>query len=100
MRINALFSHYKNLLTPRQQSMVHDYYENNYTLSEIANNENISRNAVHDQLQKTIKKLDDYEDKLALLNKSQTRQDIIDQLKKNTSDATILELLETLEKVD
>ncbi len=100
IRVNDLYFVYKNLLTERQQSIIHDYYENNYTLSEIASNENISRNAVHDQLQKTLKKLESFEAKLGLLKKQEKRLSIIQAIQSKTNDQTILDLLESLEKVD
>ncbi len=98
--INMLFAYYGSLLTDKQRSIMHYYFEENFTLAEIADNAGISRNAVHDQIQKTIKKLEDYEANLALLKKSEKRQDIIESLKEKTSDEATLALIESLEKVD
>lgn len=68
---NNLYDLYKNLLTDKQQEYFEDYYFNNLSLSEIADNYNISRNAVSKQLSVIKKKLDDYEQKLELYNKNQ-----------------------------
>ena len=60
-----LFDYYGELLTPKQQAYFKDYYFNNLTLSEIAENENVSRNAIHKQIKdgvnikKIIKNLDE-----------------------------------------
>ena len=61
---NNLYDLYKNLLTDKQQEYFEDYYFNNLSLSEIADNYNISRNAVSKQLSVIKEKLDDYEQKL------------------------------------
>ena len=68
---NNLYDLYKNLLTDKQQEYFEDYYFNNLSLSEIADNYNISRNAVSKQLSVIKGKLDDYEQKLELYNKNQ-----------------------------
>ena len=46
----SLFDTYKELLTDKQQEYFILYYYEDYTLKEIAENKNISRNAVFDQL--------------------------------------------------
>ncbi len=66
---NNLYDLYKELLTDRQRQYFVDYYQNNLTLSEIGENNNVSRNAVHKQLKDTIKLLESYEQKLKLFSK-------------------------------
>ena len=44
---NYLYDYYGSLLTDRQRSYYEDYYFSNLSLSEIAENNNVSRNAVH-----------------------------------------------------
>lgn len=68
--LNNLYDIYKELLTQKQQNYFVDYYQNNLTLSEISENYEISRNAVHKQLKETIKILENYENKLKILEKS------------------------------
>ena len=53
--LTNLFDYYGELLTEKQQTYFKDYYFNNLTLAEIAENENISRNAVHKQI-KSLRK--------------------------------------------
>ena len=77
--ITILYDYYKELLTEKQQVYFEDYYFNNFTLSEISENYNISRNAVHKQLKEITNKLEEYEKKLKLYDKSQ----IIKKLIKN-----------------
>lgn len=73
-----LFDCYGNLLTLKQQDYMKFYYFDNLTLSEIASNENITRNAVHKTLKEATLKLIDYEDKLHLLSK---KKEVIDLIK-------------------
>ena len=63
---SILFDFYGSLLTKKQQEYFSDYYFNDLSLMEISSYYNVSRNAVFDQINKTLKILDEYEDKLHL----------------------------------
>ena len=65
----ALFDTYKELLTLKQQEYFILYYYEDFTLSEIADVKNVSRNAVFDQIKKVLHILEEYEDKLKLYKK-------------------------------
>ncbi len=98
--INALLDYYVSLLTDKQAVMMRHYYLDNYSLQEIAELHHISRNAVHDHIQKTTQKLLDLEAKLGLHDKALKRQQIIDKLKQATDQKNIQSLLNELEKVE
>ncbi len=100
LRINALLDQYLPLLTDKQTTMMQHYYVDNYSLQEIAELHHISRNAVHDHIQKTTQKLLDYEAKLGLHDKATKRQTLIEQLKTQTDPQAIKDLLNELEKVE
>lgn len=59
-----LFEEYKNLLTDSQKNIFLDYYMYDLSLSEIAENNNISRAAASDSIHKSLAKLFEYEEKL------------------------------------
>ena len=63
---------YGPLLTEKQRSILRDYYENDFSLSEIADDMNISRQAVYDLIKRTEHQLLQYEAKLGLLTKFRT----------------------------
>ena len=84
---NELYDYYKDLLTDKQRLYFEDYYFNNLSLGEIGENNNVSRNAVHNQLKIIESKLDEYEEKLKLLEK---RNKIVDILT-NKIDNNIIE---------
>jgi len=81
--LNDLYDYYRLLLTEKQQEYFEDYYFNNLTLSEIAENNNISRNAIHKQIKEVENKLETFEQKLGLLNKRKEIQKLIQNLDKN-----------------
>lgn len=78
--LNNLYDYYGELLTVKQQQYFEDYYWNNLTLSEIAENNNISRNAIHKQLKETVEKLCFYEEKLKLYQKRNQIKQLINEL--------------------
>lgn len=78
--LSDLYDYYGELLTEKQQEYFEDYYFNNLTLAEIAENNNISRNAIHKQIKDALNKLEIFEEKLQLLNKRKKIQEIIKNL--------------------
>ena len=68
IKYSILFDYYGDLFTDKQKEYFTDYYFNNLTLQEIADNNNVSRNAVHKNIKDILQKLDYYEDKLNLYN--------------------------------
>ena len=67
--IIAYYDLYQNLLTDKQRLYFEDYYYNDFSLSEIAENYEVSRNAVFDLIKKACNNLYDYENKLHLYDK-------------------------------
>lgn len=60
----ALYDVYSDLLTDKQKMYFEEYYYCDMTLQEIATEHNISRNAVFDQIKKTINICEKYENSL------------------------------------
>ena len=78
--LTILFDYYGELLTLKQRNYFKDYYFENYSLSEIAENYGISRNAVHKQLKIIEEKLMYYESVLALSEKSKVLDKLADKI--------------------
>lgn len=74
-----LYRFYGKLLTDKQQQYFQNYFFGDLSLNEVAIMFNISRNAIHDSLVKTMKALDEYEEKLNLYQKYQARKKIYNQ---------------------
>ena len=62
----SLYDYYGKLLTDKQRKYFEDYYFDNLTMEEIAENDNISKNAVSKQIINIKEKLDYYESILKL----------------------------------
>ena len=80
LKYSILFDYYGELFTDKQKEYFTDYYFNNLTLQEIADNNNVSRNAVHKNIKDIIQKLDYYEDKLKLYSNKQKIEKIIENI--------------------
>ena len=66
---NELYDLYGKLLTDKQREYFEDYYFNNLSFSELAENYNVSRNAVFKQLKITKEKLLEFDNALKLYEK-------------------------------
>ena len=66
---NELYDLYGELLTDTQKKYFEDYYFHNLSFSEMADTYHVSRNAVFKQIHIVIDKLNEYENKLHLLEK-------------------------------
>ncbi len=69
VEVSLLLDFYKGLLTERQSEMMELYYNEDLSLSEIAENTGITRQGVRDALVKAEKVLLDAEDKLGLCDR-------------------------------
>ncbi|HPU01571.1 MAG: YlxM family DNA-binding protein [Firmicutes bacterium] len=65
-RINLLYDIYSSLLTVRQQEVLQLYFSDNLSMGEIAAAYGISRQAVHDLIQRALKAIEGFEEKLGL----------------------------------
>lgn len=88
-----LYDYYGELLTDKQKKYFEDYYFNNYSLKEISENENISRNAVFKQIKDVENKLEYYEDKLNLYEKNKKIEKILENLPNRDLRDKIIDLL-------
>lgn len=101
MRMNSLFDFYQSLLTPKQQNYMMLYYLDDLSLGEIAESFDVSRQAVYDNIKRTETILEQYEEKLMLFSKFQSRKDIVKELKEIIDeDSKVTRLIEKLEKLD
>ncbi|APB31511.1 putative DNA-binding protein [Vagococcus teuberi] len=80
-RMNALFEFYSTLLTEKQMNYIELYYADDFSLGEIAEEYDVSRQAVYDNIKRTEKLLETYEKKLHLYSNYVVRQEMIDEIK-------------------
>lgn len=91
---NNLYDCYNSLLTEKQRIYFEEYYFNNLSLSEISDNYHVSRNAIYKQIQITIEKLKEYEEKLQIFSKKEQIEKIILMEKDKTVKRQLEKLLE------
>ena len=105
VKISMLLSIYGKLLTDKQYALLDDYYNNDFSLSEIAENLNITRQAVRDNLKKGENKLFEFEEKLEIMKTTMKQEkkivEILSELTKiehQSSDEQIAKILENIKQ--
>ncbi len=105
VKISMLNEIYGKLLTRKQSEIINDYYNQDLSLSEIAENNEITRQAVRDILKKGEKKLFEYEEKLLFMKRTLNQEKRIEKvlaeltkIQKNDSDKQIADVLENIKK--
>ncbi len=99
IRMNSLYDIYKGLLTEKQQNYFEYYFLQDYSLSEIGEILNVSRNAVHMQVKNVISHLENFEKHLRILEKNQKRNKILSEIKEKNISEEIDKLITQIEKV-
>lgn len=62
------------------------YYFDDFSLAEISEVANVSRQAIYDTLKRTEQLLESYEEKLSLLAKHEQRMEMINELEQSLTD--------------
>jgi predicted DNA-binding protein YlxM (UPF0122 family) len=88
-QIILLNDFYGPLLTMRQQEVLNLYYEQDWSLSEIASQYNITRQAVYDLVKRSERLLQDYEQRLHLVKRFQDTQAQIEEVYRLLNNADI-----------
>lgn len=97
-----LYDFYGELLTEHQQNIYEDFVLNDLSLSEIAEEEGISRQGVHDLVKRCDRILEGYEEKLHLLERFLNTKEKVTQIKtlsrnyQNQKEAEIMAQIENI----
>lgn len=95
LKYNELLSLYQNLLSDTQKEILDDYYSYNLSISEIAQNRDITRAAVEDAIKKGKKKLEEFEEKICSLKALKSLR----ELKSQCKDQKTIEKIEQIERI-
>ena len=105
VKVSMLCEVYGNLLTKKQLSILQDYYDKDLSLSEIAQNQEITRQAVRDIIQKGENKLFELEEKLGIMKKTFKQEEKIaiilselTKIQKRSTDKQVAEILTHVKK--
>ncbi|MCF2671996.1 MAG: YlxM family DNA-binding protein [Fusobacterium varium] len=83
LEVSTLLDYYKNLLSDKQREYLINHFEEDLSLSEIAKNNNVSRQAVYDNIKRGIKLLKDYEERLGFHEREKQIYQELLELKKD-----------------
>ena len=105
VEVSMLLQIYGELLTEKQYRVIDYYYNEDLSLSEIAENEEITRQGVRDIIKKGEKKLFEYEEKLLFMKKTINQEKQIqnillnlNKIQKDSSDKKVTNILEEVKK--
>lgn len=99
VRTGLLFDFYEKLLTEKQRTVLGFYLIDDFSLAEISEKIDISRQAVHDIIKRTTLKLEDFEKKLGLYKRLQINREIYKKLKTEIEANNKNEILKNLERL-
>lgn len=110
LQVTYLYDFYGQLLTSKQETIFRRYYLEDLSLSEIAAEEDVSRQSIHDTIKQAERKLTTYEEKLGLVERfkkqEQELEAIIDKMKiiqstnqDNKTNSIILDVIEHMHKL-
>ncbi len=103
VEISMLCQIYGKLLTEKQFNILDNYYNLDLSLSEIAENEGITRQAVRDIIKKGENKLFEFEEKLGIMKKELKQEEkianILSELTKIQTKFTDEQIAEILEHI-
>ena len=84
-----LYDFYGELLNERQRRIYEDFVFNDLSLGEIADEEGISRQGVHDLIKRCDNSLQDYENKLHLMQKFISIKQKVKEIDELTGNASL-----------
>ena len=96
IEIANLLEIYGSLLSDRQREYLEDHFDNDLSLSEIAKNNNVSRQAIYDNIKRGVALLYDYEDKLKFYQLKKNIRGELVKLKENFTKENLEKIIENL----
>ena len=104
VELSILYDFYGALLKDNQRRMFEASILDDYNLSEIAEDENITRQGVHDAIKRACKQLRGYEEKLGLVAKFEKQKELVKKLhvilkEMNTDDGELKEVFSIIDEI-
>lgn len=81
LKYSVLFLYYRELFSNKQKQYLELYLEQNSSLSEIADEYGVTRQAVFDNIKRGFKQLDEYENKLEIFKKEKELKRKLEKLR-------------------
>lgn len=86
LEIALLFDFYGEMLTEKQRDVVELYYDDDLSLSEIAENEGITRQGVRDSIKRAETQLTDMEERLGLVKRFREMREKLEDIREAARD--------------
>lgn len=100
IKVSQLYDFYSELLSQKQKQYLNDYFFNDLSLTEISENYEISKQAVSNNIKRTIIELEQFEEKLNLIKLNNERLFLLNGIRKLTDNEEILDYIEQLSKLE
>ena len=97
--LSLLYDFYGELLTKHQKQIYADFILNDYSLGEIAEEQGLTRQGVHDLIRRCNRALESYEAKLHLVERFQRAKEKIDRLNLCVAEAEERQDIAKLEEI-
>ena len=95
---SLMLDYYGDLLTQHQVDILDEYFNEDLSMNEIADNYQISKAAVQDLIKRSMQQLDNYEKVLKLIEKDKKLSDILLEMK-NEDNKLLDKYIKKLEKI-
>lgn len=95
-----LYDFYGELLTDHQKQIYEDVVFNDLSLSEIAKEQGISRQGVHDLVKRCDKILGEYEEKLQLVHKFIKTRQMVKEIHQLTKDYVVTKDMNLIHQIE
>ncbi len=99
VQVARLFDTYGSLLNEKQRDVINCYYNEDLSLNEIAQNNNKSKQAISDMIQRSVDKLFEFENELSLIKKKDELKDNLSLLRELIESSNENEAIEKIEEM-
>lgn len=96
LTMTVLLDFYGELLTDKQRQALVSYYDEDCSLSEIAENMSISRQGARDFIKRGEAQLSEFEDKLGLAARFMKINQLVDELEKSKLPESVQKLIDEI----
>ena len=81
-----MLDYYGDLLTRHQRDILDEYFNEDLSMNEIAENYSVSKSAIQDLIKRSLNQLYDYEKNLKMIEKDHKLNDIMNEMKQEEND--------------
>ncbi|WP_058990096.1 YlxM family DNA-binding protein [Anaerococcus rubeinfantis] len=99
VQVARLFDTYGSLLNEKQKDVINCYYNEDLSLNEIAQNNNKSKQAISDMIQRSVDKLFEFENELSLIKKKNKLRDDLSLLRELIESSNQSEAIDMIDEM-